>query len=178
MLTRGKKIFDLLAAILEYPTPSISSQVNESISVLALLNPEAKLHLDQFRQFCSNNPLSRIEDIYQGTFDQDAPCSPYVGHHLFSYDRSRTLFQARLRQQHHPRIPSRNQRPDHIAVMLRSLLLQESVEEARDLIVYCLIPAVKKMIARLERDRNPYEAVLQAVLSTLESMDAVRCIAA
>ncbi len=178
MLTRGKKIFDLLAAILEYPSREIHSQLNESIAVLGIINPEAKLRLVEFRDFCENTPFPRLETIYRETFDLNAPCSPCVGHHLFTYDRSRSMFQARLRKQHHPRIPSGRQRPDHIAVMLRSLMVQESVEEARDLAVYCLIPALKKMVAYLRHSRNPYGYALEAVLLTLETLDSVRCTAA
>jgi nitrate reductase assembly molybdenum cofactor insertion protein NarJ len=175
MLTRGKRIFGLLASILEYPSPGINSQIDKSIAFLALLNPEAKLHLDQFRGFCSDNPLSRLEEIHRKTFDLDAPCSPYVGHHLFNYDRSRMMFQARLRRRRYPGIPSRNPHPDHIADMLRSLIVQESVEEARELAVCCLVPALRKMISRLEDNGNPYQSVLQAVLLTLEAMDTIRC---
>ncbi len=171
MIKRGKKFFRLLAEILEYPTDRIVEQIDDTMNVLAFMNLEAKLHLAKFRQFCLDNQLSRLEQIHIRTFDRNPACCPYVGYHLFDAERSRSLFIAKLKEHYSAHLAARKQLPDHLCMMLRSLVVQESVEEARDLIVYCLIPAVRKMIALLKDTDNPYRDVLQAVLLTLETED-------
>ncbi len=165
----GKRIFRLLPAALERPSDGIVEQLNASLEVLKYGNWEAELHLSRFRDFCIKTPLTELEQIYDRTFGSDAPCSPFVGHHILGHDQSRRLFSVKVRQEYQihfdPRSP---QEPDHIAMMLRSLVVQESVEEARDLMVCCLIPAAEKMLALLG-DRNPYRHVLRAVLVTLQT---------
>lgn len=177
MQKRGKKIFSLLAAILQYPTQRTIEYVCESITVLEVLNAEAKRHLDYFREFCLTNPLNSLQEIHTGTFDLEAACCPYVGYYLFDKDHSRKLFMTRLIEHYNAHITSRNEMPDHITSMLRSLVVQESAEEAQELIDYCLIPAVKKMVDRIKGSGNPYQEVLQAVLLTLET-EAKRCVIA
>lgn len=171
MIKRGKKFFKLLAVLLEYPTDRIVEQVEDTMHVLSFMNVEAKLHLAKFRQFCLENQLTRLEQIYTRTFDRNPACCPYVSYYLFEAERSRSLFVKKLKEHYSPHLAARRQIPDHVCMMLRSLVVQESVEEARDLIVYCLIPAVKKMIALLKNTDNPYRDVLQAVLLTLETED-------
>lgn len=166
MVKRGKKIFKLLASILEYPTERIVEQTNDAMHVLEFVSSEAKLQMAKFRQFCLDNQLTRLEQIYTKTFDRNAVCCPYVGYHLFFRERTRRMFVAKLREHY----VAREEISDHVSVMLGSLVVQESIEEARELIAYCLIPAVKKMIDLLDA-ANPYRDVLQAVLLTLENED-------
>lgn len=171
MEKRGK-IYSLFAAMLECPTDRLIEQVNASIALLEILNPLAKGQLVLFRAFCLTNPLAALRDIYLRTFSRTAArCFPAVGHHLFGHDRSRFLFAEKVKEEYHSHVVSPEKHvPDHIAVMLRSLVVQESVEEARELIGCCLIPAIGKMIALLSGD-NPYRSVLKAVLLTLQSED-------
>jgi len=172
MVKRGKKIFRILAAILECPTAQLTDQLGESVRMLEPVSWEAKTCLEHFLAFCFANPLGRLQGIYDSTFDCNAACCPYVGHHLFGHDRSRTLFAAKVKDEYLSHVDSRKKEtPDHIAVMLRSLIVQDSVEEARDLMSYCLIPAVRKMVKALDGKDNPYRDVLLAVLHTLETED-------
>ncbi len=169
MENKGKKIFGLLAEMLDYPTHRIAAQAREAAPTLELANPATKPHIDRFLDFCHSNPLSRLEEIYIETFDLQAACCPYVGHHLFAEDRSRSLFVVRMREHYGSHVSYRNELPDHITIMLRSLVVQDSVEEARDLIFLCLVPALRKMIALLIGSSNPYREVMIAVLLTLET---------
>ena len=105
------------------------------------------LHVASFRDFCLARPLPELEALYTRTFDLNAACCPFVGHHLFGQGRSRHLFAAKVKDEYLTHVDSRKKdEPDHIAVMLRSLVVQDSVEEARELMACCLIPAVKKML--------------------------------
>ncbi len=172
MVKKGKRIFRLLSAVLEYPTPSIVHTITEAIELLTSADREAAARLDRFRQFCRATPLSAVEDVYRKTFELSAGCCPFVGHHLFGQDRSRSMFAAKVKEEYLSHIGAeKKEAPDHIAVMLRSLVVQESVEDARELISYCLIPALKKMLALLKDGESPYRDVLCAVLLTLQSND-------
>ncbi len=174
MIRRGKKIFSLFSSLLEYPGARTMSQTNEAIALLEVLNWEARQHLTEFRTFCEKKPQSELEEIYVRTFERDPGCCPSVGHHLFGHDRSRSLFAARLKEHYTGRVVSqKNEMPDHISAMLRSLILQESVEEARELVNCCLVPAVGKMIEKLQTMDNPYRHVLRAVLLTLQDEDRI-----
>ncbi len=172
MQKRGKRIFSLLASVLEFPTDRTTGQVDAAIEVLEFVNREASSHLAGFRDFCLARPLRELQEIYLKTFDCPAACCPNVGHHLFGHDRSRFLFAEKVKQEYLSHVDSgKKENPDHIAVMLRSLIVQDSIEEARDLISSCLIPAVRKMVIMLEAGRNPYRHALQAVLLTLRTED-------
>lgn len=176
MEKRGNKIFSLLAAVLEYPTDRLVERTNEAILVLEGMNREASRRLSAFRDFCLVNSVCHLEEIYIRTFDLNAACCPFVGHHLLGQDRSRLLFAAKLKEEYLSHVDShKKEAPDHIAVLLRSLTVQESVEEARELISCCLIPAAKKMLALLAGRDNPYRHVLHAVVLTLERERRFAC---
>jgi nitrate reductase assembly molybdenum cofactor insertion protein NarJ len=57
--------------------------------------------------------------------------------------------------------------PDRLSVMLRFLTLEEDAEQA-EIIDWCLVPALEKMVAELKDGSNPYRVVLQALLLTLK----------
>lgn len=174
MVKRGKKIFTLLAAILEEPSERTLARLGNAIEIASLTDPGAGLYLETFRGFCMSHSLSSLRDIYTFTFDRHAACCPYVGHHLSLGERSRNLFMDKLKKEYTQPGAGPVQLPDHITVMLRSLVVQESIDEARDLINHCLIPALRKMIAQLKDTNNPYRPVLQAVLLILQAEDRAR----
>ncbi len=172
MEKRGKKIFGLLASVLEFPTDRTIGQVDAAMEVLRFVNEEASSHLADFRKFCAAQPPHELRRIHLRTFSPTAACCPNVGHHLFGHDRSRLLFAAKMKEEYLSHVDSqKRENPDHITVMLRSLIVQDSVEEARELIGCCLIPAVRKMIVLLDAGNNPYRHVLHAVLLTLQTED-------
>ncbi len=168
MEKRGKKIFSLLASVLEFPTDRIMQQVDAAIDALLPVNGSAARHLLSFRRACTTTTLDRLQETYMRTFAPAAACCPNIGHHLFDHDHCRLLFAAKMRNEYLTHVEAgKKDNPDHIAVMLGSLVVQESVEEARELIGCCLVPVVKKMIRVLDAGRNPYRHVLEAVLQTL-----------
>ncbi len=174
MKKRGNKIFSVLARLLEPPTEAIVERVCQASSILEHSHREAHEHLERFREFCLTHPPSCLSELHAGTFENSAGCCPYVGHHLFSTDHTRHLFAAKLKQHYSIRGSDAKEGPDHIAEMLKSLAAQTSVEEAREVIGCCLVPAVAKMVDRTGRD-NPYRAILQAVLLTLEQENRLGC---
>ena len=169
-MEKDMKTYGLLADILEYPTSRIAEQTKVCENALEPMNGQAFKHLRTFGEYCVKNPLSHLEELYTDTFDLEAICCPYVGFHLFGEDRSRGMFMVKLKEYYRAHnYFLKTELPDHISIMLRSLSVVIADDEARDLIKYCLIPTVKKMILLFKDSGNPYKCVLQAVLTFLEA---------
>ncbi len=163
-------IYGLFADILEYPTSRISDQVREYVAALEVMDGKVKGQVEEFVGFCVKNQLSRLEELYTETFDLQPVCCPYVGYHLFGEDRRRGTFMVKLKEHYRGQdCPLNGELPDHVSVMLRFLSVAGRSDETCDLINYCLIPAVKKMIPLIKNNGNPYKCVLQALLKALET---------
>ncbi len=169
MMRMDKNVYNMLADVLEYPTPEIAGRAEECTLALASVNRKAQGYFETFSKFCTTVPVSRLEELYTDTFDLQALCCPYVGFHLFGEDRGRGMFMVKLKEHYRAENHQLNgELPDHISVMLRSLSLPEESSETGDLISYCLIPAVKKMISLFKDSANPYKGVLEATFVVLE----------
>jgi nitrate reductase molybdenum cofactor assembly chaperone NarJ/NarW len=169
MMRIDKNIYNVLADILEYPTPEIAGEADACAIALASVDGKAQGHFETFSKFCMTVPVSRIEELYTDTFDLQALCCPYVGFHLFGEDRGRSMFMVRLKEHYRAENHQMNgELPDHISVMLRFLSHAEPNNETMDLISYCLIPAMKNMVSLL-KGANPYREVLEAALMLLET---------
>jgi len=169
MMRMDKNIYNVLADVLDYPTPGIAEQAEACSLALKSVSEKAQEHFERFSNYCMTAPAGLIEELYTDTFDLQALCSPYVGYHLFGEDRGRGMFMVRLKE-HYSAMghPLNGELPDHISVMLRSLALPERSSETRDLLGYCLIPALKKMVSLFKGDANPYQGVVEATLAVLE----------
>jgi nitrate reductase molybdenum cofactor assembly chaperone NarJ/NarW len=170
MMRMDKNVYNMLADALEYPTPEIAGRAEACALALASVNGNAQDHFEPFLKFCTTVPVSRIEELYTDTFDLQALCCPYVGFHLFGEDRGRGMFMVRLKEHYRAENHQVNgELPDHISVMLRFLSDRERSSENMDLISYCIIPAMKKMISLFKDGANPYRGVLDAALMLLET---------
>jgi nitrate reductase delta subunit len=164
------RLYQLFANLVEYPTPFLSDRVNESISLLTPHQREAADFVWRFKTFLSLTPLSRMEEVYTSTFDLNGICCPYVGYHLFGDGSHRGMFLSGLKEHYQVRhFSAGNELPDHLGVMLRFLANNEDEEEREELILLCIIPAVKKMLEGFRGSSNPYKGVLQGLLLMLQS---------
>ena len=164
------RLYQLFANLVEYPTPFLSDRVNECISLLTPLQREAADFVWRFKTFLNLTSLSRMEELYTSTFDLNGICCPYVGYHLFGDGNHRGTFLSGLKE--HYRIchfSAGNELPDHLGVMLRFLANIENEEEREEIILLCIIPAVKKMLEGFRGSSNPYKGVLQGLLLMLQS---------
>jgi nitrate reductase delta subunit len=168
-LNNPARLYELFADILEYPTLAIYDQARECISVLASMDDSVCKQLKKFLIFVEEIPSSRLEDVYTRTFDLQAVCIPYAGCHLFGEDPIRGMFMVKLRELYRSHnLNQVGELPDHISVMLRFLSMSNRGDERQELIDYCLIPSVKKMVKCFGENENPYHGILKAVLLTLE----------
>ncbi len=167
------RLCELFSAILDYPNSQLSRRVEETNTLLSPLHEEAAALLKEFQAFVGKTPIGTIEEIYSKTFDLQAVCFPYVGYHLFGEDHRRALFMAGLKEDYKAnQFSCGNELPDHLAVMLRFLTVA-SQDERDEIIDLCIIPALKKMGARLERTSNPYRKVLESLLFVFRQLGSV-----
>lgn len=168
-LNNPSRLYELFADILEYPTSAIYDQSRECVSVLAPIDDSVCKQLKKFLRVAEEISLSHLEEVYTRTFDLQAICVPYAGCHLFGEDPVRGMFMVKLGELYRSlNFKWDGELPDHIGVMLRFLSISSGGEERHELIDYCLIPSVKKMVKCFRENDNPYQGILKAVLLALE----------
>jgi len=107
------------------------------------------------------------EELYTATFDVTPACVPYVSIHLFGEENfKRGEFMAALSARYAAAgFETRGELPDHLSVLLR-FLAQTDEAERRELVQFCLLGPLGKMIAALSAE-NPYHALLETVREVL-----------
>jgi len=172
------RLYQLLADLMEYPTPALAAQVNECVALLSAVNPQAAAVLGEFRAFVEQTPLPQLQELYTHTFDLQVVCYPYVGYQLFGESYKRGAFLARLNEGYRAHdFTAGNELPDHVAIVLRFLALGlgvsrpggepngETGDFGRTLLREGLLPALEKMAQTFGEDGgNPYRHVVQTLL--------------
>lgn len=136
------------AEILEYPGPSLVATAQECEVLASKRSQEAAALLREFLLYARWTPPGRMEEIYTGTFDLAAACSPYVGYHLFGESYKRSVFMVRLKELYRAHSYAvAVELPDHLAVLLRFLAVCQDSALVEELICDALLPALEKMAA-------------------------------
>jgi nitrate reductase delta subunit len=154
--TVSTKICGHFAQILEYPTPSLQELTKECISLLDALHTEAADLLKRFNSYLDQTHLGQRKEIYTDAFEFQAPCFPNVEYHLIGENHRRALFMAGLREHYGIYDFSEGtELPDRLSVMLRSLA-KEGEAERMEIIDWCIVPALKKMVDQMDGRTNPF----------------------
>lgn len=161
-------LFDLFAALLEYPSSTIQQQAQRAVEQLQPLHPAATEKLETFVCAIRQLSLDQIQELYTITFDMQPVCYPYVGFHLFGESYKRGAFMAQLNEAYHAFGYSAGQElPDHLAVILRFLGLDAANRAGKfcqALLTSGLMPALEKMRKVFDDDsENPYVGLLSAL---------------
>ena len=159
------KEYRLFADILDYPTPTLTDRIDELLPLVTAVDGKAGQFLARFRGFVAETAPAELEELYTGTFDLQPLCYPYAGYQLFGEEYRRGMFMAQLRE--HYRVSgfaAGEELPDHLCVILRFLSGREAGEVEHELIVDCLVPALRKMAAGFAEATNPYRGVLQSLM--------------
>lgn len=165
---KGRKEFDLLAALLQYPEEGYSSAAERCFEVLAGSDPEAALLVGKFLAQTRDCSVEELQALYTATFDLDPTCSLEVGWHLFGENYERGEFLVKMRGElRRLGIGESTELPDHITLALAALGRMEP-EEGAEFATACLFPALDKMCAGVEGRANPFENVLLALVRVLE----------
>ena len=161
--------YELLAEVLDYPGPGLTSAVGELVLLLASESPDAAAALSAFQGLLETAGITRLQELYIQTFDFRADCSLYVGHYLFGETGRRGAFLAELSERYRERRLSVGMEiPDHLSCLLRYLAMLDAGEEAGELIHGCLIPAISRITAANAMARSPYRVVLESLLVLLQ----------
>jgi nitrate reductase delta subunit len=182
---RERRIFHLFANLLTYPLANLADSALACEALLAEDYPEAAACLRELRQSVVDSPLCRLQEIYTITFDLDAVCHPYVGHHLFGESYKRSAFMLALTERYQKvGLDSGSEVADHLAVLLRFLSLCQDQGEIEVIARDALVPALRQMVkeknevetegeklvaGKIKRPRI-YQAVLEALLHMLQSL--------
>jgi len=142
-----RRIFALFAKLLDYPWAPLSGVARECAVLVAESSPRAAAYLQEFEAFVNRTPLSRLEEIYTSAFELNAACHPYIGYHLFGESYKRSIFLLGLKERYRLyNIDCGVELPDHLAVMLRFLAVNQDVAETDGVIREALHPALCKML--------------------------------
>ena len=146
-----------LARLLEYPGTEAAKLCRQAATPAA----------DRFQAEMQTLNQNQREELYTATFDVAPACVPYLSIHLFGEENfQRGEFMAGLQARYaQTGFNARGELPDHLAVVLR-FAAQTDDRERRELVEFCLLGPVEKMIEALN-EANPYRSLLEAVRGTL-----------
>ena len=153
-----------LGALLAYPHDELGGELLDMREVLATMCPEAAGAISDFLGEVGGLSLDRVEEIYTRTFDLNPQCVPYVSVHLFGEENfKRSQLMAGLAEAYSKAGHAWGlELPDHIAVILR-FAPNFGEDDWQDVVQYCLLGPLGKMIRQLERSANPYRHLLRAI---------------
>lgn len=160
MRTVDATILDALARWLEYPAGQFEGARE---AARGLETAEARRHAESFLDGLEGLEAHEREELYCRTFDINPVCSLEVGWHIFgeTYDRGGMLVKLRGFMREHG-VEENTELPDHLPQVLR-LFARLDAEQARNLAVGFITPAIDKMSAAFDEGGNPYHDLLKAV---------------
>jgi len=124
--------------------------------------------LEPFGRFLEAAVPATLEEEYVATFDFNPAVALYLGHHLYGDHRKKGAYLIRLKQEfgRHGFIPSGNELPDHLPLLLGFLAyLARSGEDGvrRSFISECVLPGVERLGAAFSaRWDSPWRPVVEA----------------
>ncbi len=157
-------IYEALAALLEYPGAGLPALE----SCVETLDGDAAEVLEAFVSAVRERTQGEMEELYTRTFDLQPDSCLYVGHQLFGEDWRRGMFMARLKHRYEESgFAAITEVPDYLPAVLRFVAGGTDRVETAELLQDCVVPVAAKLLRRLERESNPYAAVLRALLMVI-----------
>jgi nitrate reductase molybdenum cofactor assembly chaperone NarJ/NarW len=158
-----------LGRMLDYPGGKEELLADSVKASRALQARDIESSLEPFARFLETSTLARLQEEYVATFDFNPTVAPYLGHHLFGDNRKKGAFLIRMKQEfaRHGFVPSGNELPDHLPLMLGFLAhLAERGDDGvrRSFISECVMPGVERLNAGFSaRAASPWKAVVEAI---------------
>lgn len=162
-----------LGALLAYPDAAFPSRVEAGFQGLSESSSGVRAALESLRVHIAASAPQELEELYTRTFDMNPDCSLDVGWHLYGEQYERGAFLVRMRE--HMRrlgVPEDHELPDHLSHALAVCARMEPVL-ARRFSEEILRPALRKILAGLKDESNPYRLVLEAIEGALPACEAV-----
>ena len=161
-----------LGMMLEYPDQNFLERMSKLAENVNSSYPEAREHLEPLISELSSKSFQHWQEFYTSTFDLAAIFSAYTTGYIFgdeNFDRG-TVMAIFNEQYAEAGFSPGKELPDHLACILKFAAHLDS-ETLTELINYCLIVPVEKMIEQLNLSKNLYKHLLSAVLVVLKNKD-------
>ncbi len=158
-----------IADLFRYPTAGILTQLDQVSQFLK--QKDALLHskFQPFHDFFTNNSITSLEEHYIRTFDVRAICHLDIGYVIFGDDSKRGRFLYHMKEE---QILAGNdcgsELADFLPNMLTLLSKTDKLDLAEELSVSILLPALSKIIQKLESESNIYKIPVGILISLLE----------
>jgi len=166
------EVHDALARLLEYPRLDWEARLQEAARCVGTGFPGASELLQPFLDFARATPITGLEELFALTFDNTDERALEVGWHVYGENYTRGTFMVRMRRQLREQgLEENGELPDHLSHVL-GLLGRLPPDEAGELAVRAVLPAVRKVHDALVRQNNPWAAVLATVRAALEYHEA------
>ena len=164
----GPRTLRSFIRLLSYP----DEQTLEASELLFLILqgelPEAAREISQFGAFVEQHQVWELEEAFTRTFDVNPACALEVGWHLFGEEYARGMFLVRMREEMRKfGLVESQELPDHITHVL-AVVASMTDEEAARFVTACVLPAVIKMKAALDKTESPYAHVVSCLASVLQ----------
>ena len=159
-----------LARLLDYPAEKQELETAHSAVSAFLGNRKTDCALSSFADLVAASPLAALQEEYVATFDFNPATAPYLGHHLFGDNQKKGGYMIGLKQEYdrHGYIPSTNELPDHLPVVLgflAHLTREEGSAQRRPFIADMLLPGMEKLSAVFAaRPECPWKPLIEAAL--------------
>jgi len=163
------KAYKHIADLFRYPTAEILSRVFQFSEFLG--QKDALLHskFQAFQNFFTNNSITALEEHYIRTFDVRAICHLDIGYIIFGDDSKRGRFLYHMKEE---QIEAGNDCGSELADFLPNVLTllskSDNPDLTQELSVSILLPALSKMIQKLESENNIYRIPVEILISLLE----------
>jgi nitrate reductase molybdenum cofactor assembly chaperone NarJ/NarW len=152
------------AALFSYPDSAARQTADACAAQLRELDSAAAAPMANFAALLAEQHLAGLEELFTATFDLQPVCYPYVGYQLCGESQQRAMFLMRLQQlyRQHGFIGD-SELPDHLATLLRFVGSVADRECGMEIIQDGLLPALDKMAAGMEGEKQPYGELIKAV---------------
>ncbi|MFV1963908.1 MAG: nitrate reductase molybdenum cofactor assembly chaperone [Pirellulaceae bacterium] len=163
-----EELYTALAASLNYPQSGWLQELEACRELVTRAVPGAADHLLPLWEAVRDKTDVELEECFTQTFDHNPTHALEIGWHLFGEDYHRGALLVRLRQElRRHKIEESLELPDHLSHVLVLLGRMQS-EEALQFSQACVVPAVKKLVEGLERNKSPYAGLLQCIAAVVD----------
>ncbi len=152
-----------------YPGADIKPQVYKLAEFFE--QEDALLHakFQPFKNFFTNHSITELEEHYIRTFDVRAICHLDIGYIIFGDDSKRGRFLYHMKEE---QINAGNDCGSELADFLPNILTllskTDQLNLAEELSVSILLPALSKMLQKLESENNIYSIPVEVLILLLE----------
>lgn len=163
------EIYNYIAGLFCYPTLEIRNQVQLVSGILEKKNILLAVKFEPFNKFYTRNSIYDLEEHYINTFDVQAICHLDIGYIIFGDDSKRGRFLYHMKEEQE--IAGNNcgsDLADFLPNILTFLSKTRNRELAEELSVSILLPALSKILQKLESENNIFKIPVEILIMLLE----------